>query len=170
MKRKYSLSISLTGFCDIAFSYIHPSPFRLYPTLINFGLIRKATKIRTLSAKMKVEVRSTIFEVYKPFIFVFSQKDYESIYSDYASQLIDKYSSTGLVHTGSWKVHIGSVQNQYVHIWMYKNYAHLDTFIDQSKSNLNNNKLNEHILGRSNQICLSFSYFGKENFLLIIKY
>jgi len=72
----------------------------------------------------------------------------------------DKYSSTGLVHTGSWKVHIGDVQNQYVHIWMYQSFPHLDTFINNSQLNIYDNKLNEHILQRSNQICLSFSYFG----------
>lgn len=43
---------------------------------------------------------------------------------------------------------------------MYKNFAHLDTFIDSSKLNAHDNKLNEHIVKRSNQICLSFSYFG----------
>lgn len=83
------------------------------------------------------------------------------MYNDYTSKLIEKNSASGLVHTGSWKVHIGRIQNQYVHIWMYKNFAQLDGFVDQSKGNTGDNKLNEHIVQRSNQICLSFSYFGK---------
>ena len=73
---------------------------------------------------------------------------------------MNTYSSDGLIHTGSWKVHIGKVKNQYVHIWMYKNFAHLDEFIDNSKSCLYYDKLNEYILQHSNQICQSFSYFG----------
>ena len=73
---------------------------------------------------------------------------------------MDKYSSTGLVHTGSWRVHIGNVRNQYVHIWMYQNFAHLDEFTGSSKLAFNYNKLDEHIIQHSNQICLSFSYFG----------
>ncbi len=64
------------------------------------------------------------------------------------------------MHTGSWRVHIGNIQNQYVHIWMYKNFAHLDQFIDRSKTNSLDNKINQHLIQRSNQICLSFSYFG----------
>lgn len=71
-----------------------------------------------------------------------------------------KYSSNGLTHTGSWRVHIGNVRNQYVHIWMYKNFAHLDEFLDDTKLNLNSSKLTDHIIQHSNQICLSFSYFG----------
>ncbi len=43
---------------------------------------------------------------------------------------------------------------------MYKNFPHLDEFIGNSKSNSIDNKLNEYIVQRSNQICLSFSYFG----------
>ncbi len=50
---------------------------------------------------------------------------------------------------------------------MYKNFAHLDTFIDRTKSNINDNKLNEHIVRRGNQICLSFSYFGKKIYSII---
>jgi hypothetical protein len=75
-------------------------------------------------------------------------------------QTLDKYSSTGLVHTGSWRVHIGNVQNQFVHIWMHKNFAQLDQFIGNSKVNSNDDKLNQLLIQRSNQICLSFSYFG----------
>lgn len=83
------------------------------------------------------------------------------IYRDYAAQILEKYSSTGLVHTGSWRVHIGNVQNQFVHIWMYKNFTHLDEFIGNSKVNPVDQKLNELLVQRSNQICLSFSYFGR---------
>jgi len=75
-------------------------------------------------------------------------------------QTLDKYSSTGLVHTGSWRVHIGNIQNQFVHIWMHKNFAQLDQFIGNSKVNSNDDKLNQLLIQRSNQICLSFSYFG----------
>ena len=87
--------------------------------------------------------------------------------------MIDKHAANGLVHTGSWKVHIGNVQNQYVHIWMYKNFPHLDEFIGGSgKDNSMNDKLNNHIVKRSNQICLSFSYFGvykrKENYSFVV--
>ncbi len=53
---------------------------------------------------------------------------------------------------------------------MYKNFAHLDTFIDHTTSNLNDNKLNEYIVRRSNQICLSFSYFGTKMNSIIEKY
>jgi len=101
-----------------------------------------------------------VFEVQHHTVKPSAMNEYESIYCDYTSQLLDKYSSTGLVHTGSWKVHIGNVQNQYIHIWMYQSFPHLDTFIDSSKLNINDNKLNEHLIERSNQICLSFSYFG----------
>ena len=43
---------------------------------------------------------------------------------------------------------------------MYKNFAHLDTFLDRKNLNVDETKLNEHIVRRANQICLSFSYFG----------
>jgi hypothetical protein len=58
------------------------------------------------------------------------------MYGNYTSEVLDKHSSTGLIHTGSWKVHIGNIQNQYVHIWMYKNFAHLDQFIGNLKVKL----------------------------------
>jgi len=87
------------------------------------------------------------------------------MYGDYASQILDKYSSTGLVHTGSWKVHIGNVQNQYVHIWMYKNFAHLDQFVGNLKVTSVDDKLNQLLTQRSNQLCLSFSYFGLINLI-----
>ncbi|CAF3462259.1 unnamed protein product [Rotaria sp. Silwood1] len=101
-----------------------------------------------------------VFEVQHHTVKPSAMNDYELVFNDYTSQLMEKYSSTGLVHTGSWKVHIGNVQNQYVHIWMYKNFAHLDEFIDNSKLKLNSNKLSEHVIKHSNQICLPFSYFG----------
>jgi hypothetical protein len=47
---------------------------------------------------------------------------------------------------------------------MYKNFAQLDEFIGNTKVNINDKKLNEHIIQRSNQMCLSFSYFGMKNF------
>ncbi len=43
---------------------------------------------------------------------------------------------------------------------MYKNFAHLDQFIGNSKENSIDDKLNQLLIQRSNQICLSFSYFG----------
>jgi hypothetical protein len=82
------------------------------------------------------------------------------MYGNYTSEVLDKHSSTGLIHTGSWKVHIGNIQNQYVHIWMYKNFAHLDQFIGNLKVNSFDDKINQVLIQRSNQICLSFSYFG----------
>lgn len=94
------------------------------------------------------------------FSFSFLQNDYEKIYSDYTSQLLHKYASSGLVHTGSWRVHIGNVQNQFIHIWMYKNFAQLDQFLGGVQLGPINDKLNETLVQRSNQICLSFSYFG----------
>ncbi|CAF0926688.1 unnamed protein product [Rotaria sordida] len=101
-----------------------------------------------------------VFEVQHHVVKPSAMNDYELIFNDYTSQLKEKNSSNGLVHTGSWKVHIGNIQNQYVHIWMYKNFAHLDEFVGSPKSNLNSNKLHEHIVQHSNQICLPFSYFG----------
>ncbi|CAF1021696.1 unnamed protein product [Adineta steineri] len=101
-----------------------------------------------------------VFELQHHIVKPSSMNEYEANYSEYSSQLIEKHSSNGLVHTGSWKVHIGNVQNQYIHIWMYKNFPHLDEFIGKSKTNSLDNKLNDYIVQRSNQICLSFSYFG----------
>ncbi|CAF0964606.1 unnamed protein product [Adineta steineri] len=101
-----------------------------------------------------------VFELQYHIVKPRSMNDYENIYDDYSSQILDKYSSTGLVHTGSWRVHIGNTQNQFIHIWMYKNFAHLDQFVGNEKVKANDDKLNQHIVQRSNQICLSFSYFG----------
>ncbi|CAF3428333.1 unnamed protein product [Rotaria socialis] len=101
-----------------------------------------------------------VFEVQHHTVKPKSMNEYELVFNDYTSELLKKHGSTGLVHTGSWRVHIGNVRNQYVHIWMYKNFSHLDEFVDYSKQSLTSNKLNEHIIQHSNQICLSFSYFG----------
>jgi len=43
---------------------------------------------------------------------------------------------------------------------MYKSFAHLDQFIGNVKINSIDDKLNELLIQRSNQLCLSFSYFG----------
>ena len=43
---------------------------------------------------------------------------------------------------------------------MYKNFPHLDQFIGGAQLNPVNEKLNQYLVQRSNQICLSFSYFG----------
>ncbi|CAF1566522.1 unnamed protein product [Rotaria magnacalcarata] len=101
-----------------------------------------------------------VFELQHHTVKPSAMNDYESMYCDYASQILDKYSSTGLVHTGSWRVHIGNVQNQFVHIWMYKNFTHLDQFMNNAKNSSIDDKLNQYIIERSNQMCLSFSYFG----------
>jgi len=95
--------------------------------------------------------------------------DYENAYSDYSSAVLEKYASEGLVHTGSWKVHIGNTQDQCVHIWMYKNFKHLDELGGDFKlpSSSSDDKIlkfrekyNQYLIHRSNQLCLSFSYFG----------
>lgn len=101
-----------------------------------------------------------VFEVQHHTVKPSATNEYEAIYSDYTSQLLNKHSPSGLVHTGSWRVHIGNVQNQFVHIWMYKNFTQLDQFVDGVKLGPVEEKLNQILVKKSNQICLSFSYFG----------
>ncbi|CAF3347572.1 unnamed protein product [Rotaria sp. Silwood1] len=128
-------------------------------TLFNSFTTKTIQKAKDAHSNLLTDTEN-VFELQHHTVKPSSMNNYESIYGDYASQMLDKYSSTGLVHTGSWRVHIGNVENQFVHIWMYKSFSHLDEFLNVSNNNSLNDKLNQFIIKRSNQICLSFSYFG----------
>ncbi|CAF0778679.1 unnamed protein product [Didymodactylos carnosus] len=106
-----------------------------------------------------------VFEVQHHTVKPRHMTDYENVYNDYISEIIQKYNVQGLIHTGSWRVHIGNVQNQFVHIWMFKNFSQFDEFgsdfrTDDDKVIKYREKMNDYLVQRANQVCLSFSYWG----------
>ena len=72
-------------------------------------------------------------------------------------------SSPNLKLSGSWKSEIGE-GDQFVHLWRFKNYLDYSTEFEKLRVNPDfkefNRQIGKFVTKRSNQVCLSFTFWG----------